>query len=232
MQPDPLSPPQEEKQPEPVSPRQETPPPVQPPPAPAPVQAAPRPAPTPVQAKKGPRWGIAAILLALVVVVLFVAAAGLGFWAYSLNTKLAAAEQQLAALQGDYDKLKADNATLTSDKDKLNADLTQTKADLEKANADLAAAQGDLKTAQDQNSDLNARMNKANKLAEILYTWFTTNDAAGIFKLDSQIKATDDAKLKSLWDRFMTAAAQKRSTNNEVGELLIHIATSLRDNLK
>ena len=224
MQPNPLSPPQEEKQPEPVSPKQEAPYPVQAQPAPAPVA---RPAPAPVQAKKGPRWGIAAILLALLVVALLVAVAGLGFWAYSLNTKLAAAEQQLAALQGDHDKLQTNYATLTSDKDKLNADLTQTKADLEKANADLTAAQGDLKTAQDQNSDLNARMNKANKLAEILYTWFTTNDAAGIFKIDSQIKATDDAKLKSLWDQFM-----RSPSDDKVGPIMIHLVTALGDYLK
>lgn len=230
MQPNPFTPAEEEKKngQDPAQSEVQLPnPPPAPAPSPAPAPAV-RPAPAPVQAKKPSQaGGIAAVLLGLVVIVLLVAVAGLGFWAYSLNTKLADTQQQLTALQGDYGKLQTDYTVLTSEKDKLNADLTQAKADLEKANADLATAQTDLQKAQDESKALNAKTSETGKLADILYTWFTTKDTSGILKLDAQIKATNDTKLKSLWDQFTLSP-----TNDKSGELLVYLVTAIRDNLK
>jgi uncharacterized protein HemX len=237
MQPDPLTPPQEEKKPgqEPLQPEPHYEPEARllnPTPAPPPVQSVQpvpvRPAPVPVQAKKPSQvGGIAAVLLGLVVVVLLVAVIGVGFWAYSLNTKLASTQQQLTALQGDYSKLQTDYTVLTSEKEKLSADLTQAQADLDKANADLATAKTDLQAAQDETKAVTAKMGETGKLADILFTWFTINDSSSILKLDSQIKATDDTKLKSLWDQFMASP-----TNDKVTDVLIYIVTTLRDDLK
>lgn len=224
MQPDPFSPPPEEKQPEPVSPVQGA----QPAPSPVPVQQVPRPQPAPVPVKKPSRaGGIAAIILGIFVVILLVISAGLGFWAYSLNTKLTATQQQLSALQAEHTKLQSDHTTLVSDHEKTTNDLTQTKSDLEKANADLATAQADLKTAQDQNQTLSDKISKASKLADILYLWFTSKDSADIFKIDTQVKATGNAQVKAAWDKATTSA----STDNFVA-FMVSLATAIRDTLK
>ncbi|HEX2994813.1 MAG TPA: hypothetical protein VHP14_08315 [Anaerolineales bacterium] len=235
MQPNPFTPAEEEKKngQEPAQSEVRLPdPPPAPAPSPVPAPAA-RPAPAPVQAKKPSQvGGIAAVLLGLVVIVLLIAVAGLGFWAYSLNTKLADTQQQLTALQGDYGKLQTDYTVLTSEKEKLNADLTQAKADLEKANADLATAQTDLQKARDENKAVGAKMDKAGKLADVLFTWFTSEDASGLIKVDAKIKATSDTKLASLWEKYLTAVAQNKPGTSEFGDLLIHLVTSLNDNLK
>ena len=84
MQPDLGSPQQDDKQPE-----------------PPPMHEAPPSIPAPAQVKKQPKRNIAAIILGLFAFVLLLAVAGLGFWAFSLNTKLTAAQQELTALQGE-----------------------------------------------------------------------------------------------------------------------------------
>ncbi len=222
MQPDPFSPPPEDKQP--VSPVQGA----QPAPSPVPVQQVPRYQPAPVPAKKPSKAaGIVAILLGIFVVILLVVAAGLGFWAYSLNTKLTATQQELSALQTEHTKLQSDHTTLISDHEKSTTDLTQTKSDLEKANADLATAQADLKTAQDQNQALSDKISKASKLADILYLWFNTKDSSDIFKIDTQVKATDNAQVKAAWDKAMSST----STDNFVA-FMVSLATAIRDTLK
>lgn len=235
MQPDPLSTPQEEKQPEPIPPKPEAQPPVplyaqpQAQPAPSPAPQVVRHAPAPVVQKKPSRWGaISAIVLGLLVIFLLVVAAGLGFWAYSLNTRLASAQQQLAALQAEHDKLQTDHTTLVSDHEKMNTDLTQTKADLEKANADLATAQADLKKAQDQNEALSTKISKASKLANILHSWFISdNNKVDFIGITLQVKEVNDAKLSALWAKYVTSG-----TKSDITELFNYLITVLRDSLK
>jgi septal ring factor EnvC (AmiA/AmiB activator) len=184
-------------------------------------------APASVQKQQSSKRNVAAILLGLLTFLLLVAVTGLGVWGYTLNTRLNATQQQLITLQGEHAKLQADFATLTGDKEKLTNDLTQTKTDLDKANADLATAQADLKKSQDENKALTAQISKSSKYADILYTWFTSNNPSDIFRIDSQITAAKDSKLTSLWNKLTSAPSE-----DKFGELFTYLVTALRDELR
>lgn len=207
MQPDPLSPQQEEQpesmpaqemaQSEPISivevPQLE----------PVPVQEIVKLEPAPIQEVKPRKRNTSTIVLGILTFILLVAVAGLGYWGFTLNTKLTTTQQQLTALQGEQAKLQSDYAALTSDKEKLNTELTQTKADLEKANTDLANAQADLKKSEDQNKSLQTKISEAQK---------RINVAVGIFvkqqndkSVEADVRATKDAKLLELWNKFLSA---------------------------
>ncbi len=252
MQPEPLSPPQEEVPPESeaqpiesltptreeISPESSSVEPEIPPVEPlsmgagtqteaGPVQEVAKPEPTPIPEKRSSKWRITAIALGIFAFILLVGVAGLGFWAYTLNAKLTVTQQELAAVQAEHGKLQTDYEVLTGSNEKLNTDLTQAKTDLEKANADLANAQADLKKAQDQNKKLSTQINKAGKLADILYAWFTTKNASDVFKIDSQIKATSDTKLKSLWSEFTASPS-----DDKFGEFLVYLIGAIRSGLK
>ena len=130
-------------------------------------------------------------------------------------------------MQGEHGKLQTDHTALASENDKLNADLTQTKADLEKANADLMTAQAELKKSQDQNKDLYAKIDTANKYVKILYSWFTSRNASDMFKIDTQIKDAKDTQLASLWNKFTNSPSE-----DKFAEILVYLVTVLRNGLK
>jgi uncharacterized protein HemX len=228
MQPNPLSPSQEEKKPESeVQMPNPAPTSVQPTPAPVLVQPVARPVPAPVQAKKPTRWGnIAAVVLGLGMVFLLIVAAGLGFWAYNLNTQLTTTQQELATLQGDYGKLKAEHANLQSENEKVSASLTQTKTDLEKANGDLATAQDSLKTAQGQYTDLTAKVDKVAKYADVLNT-LVKMDQSGLLKIESKIEAANDSGLNAVWNKFKNSPS-----GDTMSDVLVYLTSAIEDNLK
>lgn len=127
----------------------------------------------------------------LLLVIAILAAVGLGIWAYTLNTKLNAAQKQLASLQGDYNKLKSDNTQLTSNLNQTNSTLDQSKSDLAKTQSDLATANSD-KTA------LQAKIDMAKKYMTVVDAVFVTqeNDAG----VTAKILATGDTTLINLLD--------------------------------
>jgi len=220
MQPNLLSPEQEEKQSESLDLQEITQPhfsvvteatPLEPVPVIEPTSTPP----APIVEKKRSKLNIPAIILGIFVFILLVAATGLGYWAYTLRTELITTQQQLTALRGDHSHLQTDYATLKSEKEKLtgereklNVELTQSKADLEKANADLTATQADLKQSQDQNKSLRAQIDKASKLAEVLYASMTSNEPSDVFKIDSLVKKANDQQLITKWDEFTTSPSQ------------------------
>ena len=222
MQPDPLSPQPEESQPVSLPVEEGIPVEV------TPVQEIVKVEPVALEQRKAPKRSTTATGLGVLVFLLLVAVAAVGYWAFTLNNQLTMTRQQLAALQGEHDKLKKDYAALVSDKDKLNTDLTQTKADLEKANVDLAAAKGDLQKSKNENAALSGKIDKTKKLADILYKWFNSpGTAADIFDLDTQIKATDDAQLKTIW-KDLTAAP----TQEKFGGFILYLVKAVRNSLQ
>jgi regulator of replication initiation timing len=232
MQPDLLTPEKEENQPELLAVQEEmssqplfTPEAAQP--TPAPVNEPTPVIPSPTAEKKRSQLNVAAIVLGVIVFFLLLGVAGLGYGVYVLRTELIATQQQLAALQGEHGKLQTDYTALTTQNEKLSAELTQSKADLEKTNADLTTAQADLKKSQDQNSDLNAKIDKASKLANVLYSWFTSKSPSDMFKIDTQIKDARDTQLTSLWNKFTNSPSEAK-----FGDLMIYLATALRNGLK
>jgi septal ring factor EnvC (AmiA/AmiB activator) len=180
-----------------------------------------------VQETKAPKRNLTATILVTFLVILCIGVAGLGFWAYKLNTSLAATQRQLTTLQKEHVKLQSDYAKVKSDNEKLTADLNQSKADFEKTNGDLDTAQADLKKSQDQNKGFQDKIALTGKKAEILYAFSTVKNATDILAIDTLIKATNDQQLLTQWNSFFSSP----STDNSV-KFLLYLIASIRDELK
>jgi septal ring factor EnvC (AmiA/AmiB activator) len=231
MQPDLLSPEKEENQPGPLVPQElspsesstsetsqlET----------HPVEEATNVAPSPA-GKKHSKFHLAYLALGVLVFLLLAAFAWVGYWAYDLGTQLMNTQQQLAARQADYAKLQADyetiNRTLKGENEKLNSELAQVKADLEKANTALVTAQSDLAKSQDQSKSLKTRIDKASKLAEILYSFDTIKDELGILQLDKLIRDSKNPQLLLEWNGI--------SSEEDFRNFLSYLIFATRDSLK
>lgn len=182
---------------------------------------------TPETEKKRGRLNFAVVILGIFVFFLLLGAAGLGYGVYVLRTELISTQQQLASLQGKYSKLQNDFTTLTSKNENLKAELVQAKTDLGTANDSLITAQADLKKEQDQNKELNGKIDKASKFAKILYSWFTTKNPSDLFNIDSQIRTVGDPHLSSLWSKIKNSPS-----DDKFGELILYLVTTIQDNLK
>lgn len=185
------------------------------------------PAPTPVQETKVTKRNLTTVILAIFLVVLLIVVAGLGFWAYQLNSNLIDTQQQLTALQGEHTELQADYTKLKGDNEKLTGDLGQSKADLEKTSGDLTTAQAELKKSQDQNKGLQTKTTSASKKAEILYAFSVGSTAKDILAIDTMIKATNDQELIGNWNNFVSAPTAESST-----KFLLYLIGAIRDELK
>ena len=142
------------------------------------------------------------ILAGAVLVVAVVTAVGLGVWAYQLNTRLTATQKQLATLQGDFDKLKADNASLTSN-------LKQANTDLDKSKSDLAKSQDDLELANTEKSAQQIKIDTAKNLMPVIDALFVSgeNDMA----IEAKINKTGDASLINLWNALVKTPNAKNA---------------------
>ena len=164
---------------------------------------------TPLVKKKRSKLIIAWIGLGLFTVLFLLSFAWVGYWAYTLNTQLTTTQQQYSALQTEYDKLKSEHTTLTLEHEKVNAELSQTQTDLEKANADLTAAQGDLGKSKDQGEKLDAQIDAAGKLAEILYVMAISDSESDILKIDRLITEVNNQELIKQWDTFANPPSEE-----------------------
>jgi septal ring factor EnvC (AmiA/AmiB activator) len=215
MQPELLSPEKEENQPQSSDPEEAQP---ETPPAEETKEFNPSPA------KKHSRFNLAYLALGALVFLLFAAIAWVGYWTYNLGTELTTTQQQLAALQAEQSQLQTDYETIKSENEKLNNELTQSKADLEKANTELAAAQSDLTKSQDQGKSLNAKIDKASKLAAILYAFSTVESQTDFFNLDKLIKESKNQAVIAEW--------KKISTEEGFRNFLEYLILATRDSLK
>jgi len=161
----------------------------------------------------------------VLVIVLILAVAGVGFWGYQQSAALKATQGALTTLQGKYDSLTAEKNTLSSNLDATTAELGTTKAELEKTKADLATTQGDLKTAQDKSAALEKTIEKARKYAGIIKGIWVDEDSFS--DLGIKVNATDDAALKSKFEAF----DDSRSAS-DFGALLEYLYTIMVDVLK
>jgi septal ring factor EnvC (AmiA/AmiB activator) len=165
--------------------------------------------------------------LIIVVVILVLALAGAGFWGFQQSSLLKTTQSDLAALQGKYDSLTADKNKLTTDLGAAKTELESTMTELEKTQGDLSTSQDDLKNSQDQNTGLQTKIEAAGKKAEILQAFSAIKTPTDILALDSMIKATNDAKLISEWNKFTTSPTTEGSTN-----FLLYLMASIGAELK
>jgi len=162
----------------------------------SPQEIQPTESPAPMQAGKAPKRNLLLpILAALVILFLVLAAGGLGYWGYTLNLKLTDAQQQLAQLQGEHDKLKTDYQ-------KSQTDLAAAQAELASTKKDLGTAQADLKDSDDQNKGLQSKISTTALKVKILYTFMTSKTGSDIITIDTLVKSAHDSELQSQWSSF------------------------------
>lgn len=141
-------------------------------------------------------------LSTIFLVILLIALAGVGYWAFSLNTTLKATQSELTTLKGDYANLTTEKNKLSSNLDQTTAELETTKAELETTKAELTTAQADLSKANSEVTSLKATIKKAWLFAEVARGLFVEDDnniQAGL-----RILATGDATLKSKFEAIKT----------------------------
>ena len=131
--------------------------------------------------------------LTVFLVILLLAVAGLGYWVWQLNTMLMATQQNMATLQGNFDKL-------TTQKNSLSTELDTTRAELEKTKADLSTTQADLEKAQGETKSLREKMDKASKWMDVAMAEIVDNE--NHTSIAKKVDSLGDAKLKSLWKEF------------------------------
>ena len=161
--------------------------------------------------QKKPGVNIFGISMTIVSLLLLCAIAGLGYYAYTLNTNLTATTESLNALQAEHDALKADYATLQGDNTQLNADIAALQAELDTTKSDLATTQTDLKTAQDQSAALQTKIDAALlKLDVVIGIFVDEKTDKGI---EADIRATRDTKLLDLFQAFISSGTSRDLDN-------------------
>ena len=159
--------------------------------------------------KKRSKLIVAWIGLGLFAVLFLLSFAWVGYWAYTLNTELTATQQQYSALQTEYDKLTSGHTALTLEHEKVNTELSQTKTDLEKANTDLTTAQDDLDKSKGRGEKLDAQIDEAGKLAEILYVMAISDSESDILKIDRLINEVNNQELTKQWNTFANSPSEE-----------------------
>lgn len=173
-----------------------------------------------IQETKPSRINLTTIILAVFLVIFLGATAGLGYWAYTLNSSLIAKQQQLAELQSDYAKLQSGNENLTTE-------LAQVKTDLEESSKDLTNTQTKLEKMQDENLKLKVKIEAASKKLQILYAFSTVSVPTDILAIDTMIKATEDRQLLERWNDFYSTPSASASV-----EFILNLITATQTSLK
>jgi septal ring factor EnvC (AmiA/AmiB activator) len=173
-----------------------------------------------IQETKPSRRNLTTIILAVFLVIFLGATAGLGYWAYTLNSSLIAKQQQLAELQSDYAKLQSGNENLTTE-------LAQVKTDLEESSKDLTNTQTKLEKMQDENLKLKVKIEAASKKLQILYAFSTVSVPTDILAIDTMIKATEDKQLLERWNDFYSTPSASASV-----EFILNLITATQTSLK
>jgi septal ring factor EnvC (AmiA/AmiB activator) len=185
------------------------------------------------ETKKAPRKiNFLVVGLAIFLVILLCTLAGVGYWAYTLNTKLNATKGELATLHGKYDSLTAEKNKLATDLDTTTASLEQTKAELETTKTELettktelSTTKSDLSNSKNETVALQKKIDNAMKYADVLKGMFVDNDSFAESR--NRIKATNDSTLLSKFDAF-----DKSRSTNDFANFLDYLITNLVESLK
>jgi hypothetical protein len=205
--------------------------------SPSPAMAQPEPPSTPEVAQLTPpptvvkkkrsrlNWGI--LLFTLLILILVITSAGLGYWSYMLNSQLVETQQQLSTLQGEHDRLQLAFTTLSSANEKLTADLAQSQVDLEKAKTELVDAQKESKKWQTVIKDLDLKIDKASKLTEVLYAWSTVDEASDVLEINDLIKDSGDELLIKQWESLGMSPSDET-----FGKFMNYLVRAIRTSLQ
>jgi septal ring factor EnvC (AmiA/AmiB activator) len=137
----------------------------------------------------------------LFLIILLLAVAGLGYWAFQVNTNLKAAQESLATLQGKYDDLASENGRLTTEFGQVSSDLEQTNAELASTNDALKTTKSDLSKSNQEASDLQEKMKKAGLYVEIMRGAFQDKDT--LLQTFLKVLLVKDSELTSLYETYL-----------------------------
>ncbi|RJP47136.1 MAG: hypothetical protein C4583_17125 [Anaerolineaceae bacterium] len=137
----------------------------------------------------------------LFLIILLLAVAGVGFWAFQLNTSLKAAQESLATLQGKYDDLTAENGRLTTEFGQVSSELEQTNTELASTNDTLKTIKAELTKSNQEVSDLQEKMKKAGLYVEIMRGAFKDSDT--LLETFLKVLLVKDSELTSLYETYL-----------------------------
>lgn len=157
------------------------------------------PAPTPQQKKPG-KFNFQMVFL----VILILAAAGLGYWTMQLNNTLKTAQQDLGTLQGKYDALTTEKNSLSSELDQTNKELESTNQEITTTKDALSKAKSEVAKINNELSALKKKMDKSRSYVDVIRYIYEDDNATflGAFIL---VTAIEDDKLSELFSTWMAS---------------------------
>lgn len=161
----------------------------------------------------------AKFLIGFLIFILLIGVAGLGYWGYTLNNDLTAAQSRLAELQGKHDELQADNEKLTSE-------IAQTKADIEKAQDDTKSARSDLTNAQNKAKIVTERLTTTSKYMAIVDSIFVKEDNDIVITIE--VALINDTELTGLFETIIKKGATTENFNAFINYVFETIAANLK----
>lgn len=149
--------------------------------------------------KKPRKLNIKVVLL----IVLVLVAAGLGYWNTQLNQVLERSRENLATLDGRYRDLTAERDTASSDLDLATSDLQLTRDDLAATNETLATVEADLAKANEAIAATKKKMGDALAYVEFMRAYF--EDRLDLEEALEAAKDVNDSKVEELFKAFTDA---------------------------
>jgi len=139
------------------------------------------------------------IVSIIAIVFLVLAVIGLGVWGYMQTSALNATKAELAALQADHTALTAERDGLSSDLDKTKSELASTQSELEATKTELETTKADLAKSKDETAALQAKIDKANKIINVLTGFW----ADSFDTMEEKIKDTDNSDMLKAFNTFL-----------------------------
>ena len=163
--------------------------------------------------------------LNVLIILLVLAALGLGIWGAMLGIKLNATLESQTALQKQYEELLPQNKTMTSNLDTAKAELEKAKVDLENAKKGLASTEASLAKVKENNAKLQADVEKALMYVNVLSGIFVEKES--LVENINRIDATGDSALKEKYEKVSETGRE-----TDAAEWLEYLLKTLNELLK
>jgi chromosome segregation ATPase len=149
-------------------------------------------------------------VVTLFLVILVLAAIGLGVWGYTLNTNIQTTYAERDALQKKYDGLMKDKNGLAAELETAKTELATAQSDLKKAQTYLTDAQGQLTKSQDEATKLQASIDNSLKYLNIALGVYVHGD--DLSETESKVKVLNDPKLTEKFKAYKEKDNEKNFT--------------------
>ena len=164
-------------------------------------------------------------VLTVSLIVLVLAAMGLGTWGILLNNELIATEETRKSLQAEYDALASQNKELQAEFDTAQANLEEAKADLSKSKEAISKTETKLTSVQASAVSLQADLAQALKYVEVASGYLVEKNT--LVAIEKKVEAVGDPTLNEKFKKF------KYTINDEnFMDWMVYLFTALTNLLK